>query len=374
MQLPGRKYSNGNSSYRYGFGGKEKSDEISGEGNAYDFDARMYNPRLGRWFSTDAHPKAFSSPYNYVQNNPTNRIDPDGKDDIHFYFVTNSITKTYGIGVNQRTLTFVTHSSYILVEKNNQPDRFYQHRGDKTKEFYPFNLDSRSGLTQTSMPFSFGLINRNDRDVHTLAKYYDASPAFKNYLDNRLKDPRVKYSQNGSDYKNIFFPSRANFNFWGTVSSTSETTANILMLACGILSIASKVATVDAFAGGGTKLMSSAQVGKFPASLTYGAPAETFIAPTSEVNSLLSQGLNRSQIAAKLGITDPAFLEGTLMRVDLNQNALKALKLRAPTGGEAGANSLFVPGGQTVGGVTEGVVNGIPKTGAGVSTSTVPKL
>lgn len=39
-----------------------------------------------------------------------------------------------------------------------------------------------------------------------------------------------------------------------------------------------------------------------------------------------------------------AFLEGTLMRVDLNQNALEALKLRLPTGGEAGANSLFMPG------------------------------
>ena len=221
MQMPGRKYSAG-SGYRYGFNGKEKSDEISGEGNTYDFDARMYNSRIGRWFSTDAHPKAFSSPYNYVQNNPVNRIDPDGNDDIHFYFVTTSYTRSYGIGVNKREVTFVKTSAYIYVEKNNQADRFYQHNvsggSERVKEFYPFQLDSRSGLTQTQMPFSFGLINRNDRDVHTLAKYYDASPAFKNYLDSRLKDPRVAHSQNGSDYTNIFFPNRANFNFWGSVS------------------------------------------------------------------------------------------------------------------------------------------------------------
>lgn len=54
--------------------------------------------------------------------------------------------------------------------------------------------------------------------------------------------------------------------------------------------------------------------------------------------------------------------------------SLKGLILTATTGGEVGANGLFVPGGKTEGGVSEGVVNGIPKTGTGVTTSTVPKL
>jgi RHS repeat-associated protein len=37
----------------FGFNGKEKDDEVVGAGNSYDFDARMYNPRLGRWMSVD---------------------------------------------------------------------------------------------------------------------------------------------------------------------------------------------------------------------------------------------------------------------------------------------------------------------------------
>ena len=81
--MPGRKFSAGNG-YRYGFNGKENDNDIYGEGNAYDFAGRMYSPRIGRWFSTDAHSKAFSSPYNYVQDNPINRVDPDGNDDIYF--------------------------------------------------------------------------------------------------------------------------------------------------------------------------------------------------------------------------------------------------------------------------------------------------
>ena len=39
--------------YRYGFNGKEKDDELKGEGNSYDFGARMLDPRVGRWFKMD---------------------------------------------------------------------------------------------------------------------------------------------------------------------------------------------------------------------------------------------------------------------------------------------------------------------------------
>lgn len=59
----------------------EKDDEIKGNGNSYDFGARIYDPRLGRWLSTD--PKASKgpglSPYNYSFNSPISYSDPDGE-------------------------------------------------------------------------------------------------------------------------------------------------------------------------------------------------------------------------------------------------------------------------------------------------------
>jgi RHS repeat-associated protein len=66
--------------YRYGFNGKEKDNELKGEGNSYDFGARIYDPRLGRWLSMDpkAEQRRWLSPYNFVQNNPLILIDPDG--------------------------------------------------------------------------------------------------------------------------------------------------------------------------------------------------------------------------------------------------------------------------------------------------------
>ena len=67
--------------YRNGFNGKEKLEEVSGEGNEYDFGARMYNPRIGRWLNLDPLQKTYPSlsPYNFVANNPIIFKDEDGK-------------------------------------------------------------------------------------------------------------------------------------------------------------------------------------------------------------------------------------------------------------------------------------------------------
>jgi RHS repeat-associated protein len=67
---------------RYGFNGKEVDSEINGNGNAYDFGARMYDARLGRWWSVDPLTSKYPnlSCYSFVGNMPLIAIDPDGKD------------------------------------------------------------------------------------------------------------------------------------------------------------------------------------------------------------------------------------------------------------------------------------------------------
>jgi len=47
MEMPGRTYRQPNSSYRYGFNGKENDNEVKGEGNQIAFENRIYDPRLG---------------------------------------------------------------------------------------------------------------------------------------------------------------------------------------------------------------------------------------------------------------------------------------------------------------------------------------
>ena len=63
-----------------GFGGKEEQNELGLEW--LDFDARNYDPSLGRWFViaplADAKGQIHNSPFAYAMNNPVYFIDPDG--------------------------------------------------------------------------------------------------------------------------------------------------------------------------------------------------------------------------------------------------------------------------------------------------------
>ncbi len=82
MMMVGRSFSN--EGYRFGFNGKENDNEVKGDANSYNFDARMLDPRLGRWLSVD--PKAgkypSESPFVFVGNSPLIAIDPDGEEKV----------------------------------------------------------------------------------------------------------------------------------------------------------------------------------------------------------------------------------------------------------------------------------------------------
>jgi len=58
-------------SYKYGFQGQEKDDEIKGEGNSLNYTFRMHDPRAGRFFAVDPLFKKYPwySPYQFSGNN-----------------------------------------------------------------------------------------------------------------------------------------------------------------------------------------------------------------------------------------------------------------------------------------------------------------
>lgn len=73
--------------YCFGFNGQLKDDEVYGDANAYDFGARLYDPRLGKWLAVDplAAKYPFTSPYAFAKNAPILLIDIDGKKWINPY-------------------------------------------------------------------------------------------------------------------------------------------------------------------------------------------------------------------------------------------------------------------------------------------------
>jgi RHS repeat-associated protein len=96
--------------YRFGFNGMEKDNNTYGEGNAYDFGARIYDSRLGRFLSIDRFAKMypFQSPYTFAANNPIIFLDAGG----------DSITVSRAIWKNGEKVGDMTDEEYTAFKED----------------------------------------------------------------------------------------------------------------------------------------------------------------------------------------------------------------------------------------------------------------
>ncbi|MBT0813143.1 RHS repeat-associated core domain-containing protein [Litoribacter ruber] len=87
--------------YRYGFNGMERDDEWKGEGRSYDFGARIYDPKVGRWLSVDPLADKYPSisPFAFVTNSPLRFIDPDGRKVVFAEGVSDEFKKQFSEAV-----------------------------------------------------------------------------------------------------------------------------------------------------------------------------------------------------------------------------------------------------------------------------------
>ncbi len=129
-----------------GYNGKEKDDDWnnrnavagqSGEGNSYDYGARIYNPRLGRFLSEDplAPEYPWYTPYQYAGNMPIRYIDRDGLEPAEPIFNPNAwlnqeasatVASVQGIeeDVNQ-ALEAASRQTYYIEQQYGVSDPFF---------------------------------------------------------------------------------------------------------------------------------------------------------------------------------------------------------------------------------------------------------
>ena len=82
MLMPNRHGST--DSYRYGFQGQERDDEVKGEGNSLNYKFRMHDSRIGRFFAVDPLFKEYpwNSSYAFSENRLIDAIDLEGAEQL----------------------------------------------------------------------------------------------------------------------------------------------------------------------------------------------------------------------------------------------------------------------------------------------------
>jgi RHS repeat-associated protein len=114
MLVPNRHESS--NSYRYGFQGQEKDDEVKGEGNSINYKYRMHDPRVGRFFSVDPLTAEYPhyTPYSFSGNKVIAYRELEGLEEIHFTYTFNyNLTEKTGW---RRYVPFMNNPSFSLSE------------------------------------------------------------------------------------------------------------------------------------------------------------------------------------------------------------------------------------------------------------------
>ena len=112
MLVPNRHGSS--NSYRYGFQGQEKDNEIKGEGNSLNYTFRMHDPRVGRFFAVDPLTAKYphNSPYAFSENRVIDGVELEGLE-VVLIGKSVGITLTIGTGFTENGVAFGPDGAYF---------------------------------------------------------------------------------------------------------------------------------------------------------------------------------------------------------------------------------------------------------------------
>jgi RHS repeat-associated protein len=202
MLVPNRHGSS--ESYRYGFQGQEKDNEIKGEGNSLNYTFRMHDPRVGRFFAVDPLSPQYphNSSYAFSENRVLDGIDLEG---LEFYkkisyrvFENNSILLLKNEKeINQGGTSWCGAFSAMYLAQKLAPEKFKQNLnslyfyGDVDNSIFDTNFKSAAN-TQNETPH--GIYEKTG--IGNVAAFIYVSAFKDSYKLTKLKD---------QDYKSQFY-------------------------------------------------------------------------------------------------------------------------------------------------------------------------
>lgn len=173
--------------YRYGFNGMEKDDE-NFEGS-YDFGARIYDGRIGRFVSKD--PLLASSPYYssymFAGNKPIIAIDREGLEE---YF-TQDGKLIYSNGTDG--ITYIVNDDYLKLEVFVETIQYPLPTTTIETQYMTVEVTAPVDYSK----FSIGELKEGSAEMNNLMKYSNSNETGEAVLDLFKKDPSMLGSNDG---------------------------------------------------------------------------------------------------------------------------------------------------------------------------------
>jgi len=187
MPMPGRSYQSLNG-YRYGFNGKEKDDEVKGNGNSINYDARMLDTRLGQFLSIDPAQRKYPglSPYSAFGNNPIffkdnggRTLEPGGNKTQALVDIQSLVPKNYQSQIK------INDAGKIIFEG-------YDKLSDKVKQYEGISLVNNLISSKNDYQYIAGdKINSTNRETGAKQELEakGSTPTFQEAITNLSKTP-----------------------------------------------------------------------------------------------------------------------------------------------------------------------------------------
>ena len=200
-------------SYEFAFNAKENDNEVKGAGNSVDFGNRIYDNRIGRWFSVDLlHAKYPElSPYAFCDNNPLVFMDINGDDLVKITVPANkdgSKTKQIvcdkNIADKAYNLAWSMNREHGLVMTNDFRSKKHQKelrdRWDKGNKKGLVCKPAMKSAHSSGMAFDFDIpSNISKSDFEKISETANKSGAYNLGLGDRV---HFYFKENENGYKN----------------------------------------------------------------------------------------------------------------------------------------------------------------------------
>ena len=197
MVMPGRNYQS-SIGYRFGYGGHEKDNEVSGEGNHLAFGDYGLDTRLGRRWNIEPYIKKYprNSSYLVFGNNPVLYADPDGKDIIVLRNSSGANFSGHGailVGDNKNGWTYISKDGFTGSMFGSKP-KFIVQKFDNIEQFRNsiHNFETNETHSTANGKEAKGLTYKLDKDGNKIQRY-----------DQALYIPTTQANGTSTDQKTI---------------------------------------------------------------------------------------------------------------------------------------------------------------------------